>query len=98
MNNIIEFYCPHYNKRVHHARIADRVPDVEELNVTGGFNQVISCELLSDACPVRGDRHYDFYEIKEYLGHQNDDPDDVETNTDHYYIAVEYDFLGGEDE
>lgn len=84
----IKFYD--FDHRIHTARVVDKLPEVEPLDVTCGYDQVIACERVPLAYPVRNDQLFNIYRVTEYWGRQNDDPDDVETNADHYYIALEY--------
>lgn len=72
------------------AKVFDNVPQVEELDVAGGFNQIVRFDKIIGARPAQDVDYgyYEFYVVEEYLGSQNDDSDCVEDNTDHYYAAI----------
>lgn len=71
------------------ARIVSELPQVEQLDFSAGFDQIIRCDRLN-AASVRDfdDGFYVFYQVTEFFGSQCDDPSDYDSNHESYVIAV----------
>lgn len=80
--------------RLCRARVLDSVPEEEPLQYDCGHDQYTRVYKLSGAHSATSydDGDYIYYLVDEYLGSQNDDPEEVESNTEHYYAAVWYEF------
>lgn len=76
--------------RYHEARIVDELPTVEKLDYTCGHDQIIRCDhLICASDPITRDYGwYEFYRVTEFWGSQCDDPDEFDSNSETYDIAV----------